>query len=229
MIVVIDLIQIGLWILYISLPIIILYFLYLLLTKAFNYLGFSSLEAIIIVLVSILSNFEFISGFNISSIPLFTYNNWLISINVGGALIPIIISIYLIIKKNISLKMVTIGIIIVSIVTYFVTRVEPHRGIISSFPYFLLPAVAASIISIILLWKSFRKAAPLAYISGSLGVLVGADVFHLWELLNTTTPTQINAIIGGANVFDMIYITGIIAVIIDGILLFRQRTKEGIN
>ena len=226
----IDLAQIGLWMLYIALPILILYFLYLLLTKAFNYMGFSSIEAIIIVFVSLIFYFDiFILGVNISNIYLFSYNKWALGINAGGALIPILLSIYLTIKKKIPLKMICIGIIIVSIITYLVTRVDVSKGIVSGPPYFLFPAVAASLISIILLWKNFRKAAPLAYISGSIGVLVGADVFHLWELLGHPIDTPINAIIGGANVFDMIYITGILAVILDGILMFRQRSKEGIS
>ena len=227
---VIDLTQIGLWILYIALPILVLYFLYLLLTKAFNYMGFSSIEAIIIVFVSLIFYFDiFILGVNISNIYLFSYNNWALGINAGGALIPIFLSIYLTIKKKIPLKMICTGIILVSIITYLVTRVDVSNGIVASAPYFLFPAVAASFISIILLWKNFRKAAPLAYISGSIGVLIGADVFHLWELLGHPIDTPINAIIGGANVFDMIYITGILAVILDGILMFRQRSKEGMS
>jgi len=227
---VIDLTQIGLWILYIALPILILYFLYLLITKAFNYMGFSSIEAIIIVFVSLIFYFDiFILGVNISNIYLFSYNKWALGINAGGALIPIFLSIYLTIRKKIPLKMICIGVIIVSIITYLVTRVDVSKGIVSGPPYFLFPAVAASLISIILLWKNFRKAAPLAYISGSIGVLIGADVFHLWELLGHPIDTPINAIIGGANVFDMIYITGILAVILDGVLMFRQRSKEGIS
>lgn len=193
-------------------------------------MGFSSIEAAVIVFVSIIFYFDIlILGFNISNIYLFSYNNWNVGINVGGALIPLILSIYFVIKKKIPLKMVLIGIIIVSIVTYFVTRVDVHSGIVSTAPYFLLPAIAASLVSVALLWKDFKKAAPFAYISGSIGVLVGADVFHLWELLSTPVNTQVNAVIGGANVFDMIYITGIIAVILDGILMFKQRSKEGLD
>lgn len=226
----IEWVQIGLWLVYIILPILVIYLLYLMLTKAFNYLGFSTLETIIIVLVSIISNFNFISGLNISNIYLFAYNtNWVIYINVGGALIPIVLSIYLAIKKKIPLKMIGAGILIVSIITYFVTRVVVDKGIVSGPPYFLFPAIAASLVSIVLLWKDFRKAAPLAYISGSIGVLIGADVFHLWELLNNDIDHQINAVIGGANVFDMIYITGVLAVILVGILMFKQRSKAGIS
>ena len=76
-----------------------------------------------------------------------------------------------------------------------------------------------------LLRKDFRKAAPLAYVSGTIGVLIGADFLHLHELLNYSIDKATPAIIGGANVVDMIYITGILAVIVDGIIMYQQKTK----
>jgi len=218
--------QIGLWILYILLPILALYIIYLILTKAFRYMGFTSLEAVIIVFVSFLFGFEIIIfGFNISNIYLFSYENWRVGINMGGAIIPILLSIYLTIKKKIPIKKIFIGILIVAIIAFFVTRPVAERGIIASFPYWLLPAFFASIASVILSWKDFIRAAPLAYISGTIGVLIGADFFHLPELLSYSTEKVTNAVIGGADVFDMIFITGIIAVILDGMIMFRQRPK----
>jgi uncharacterized membrane protein len=100
---------------------------------------------------------------------------------------------------------------------------------VSPWPLWLLPAVGASMTSIFLLWKKFRKAAPLAYISGTIGVLIGADVFHLIELLNHSVEESVNATIGGAVVLDMVFITGILAVILDGIFLYKQRTREGFD
>jgi len=226
----IDLTQIGLWIFYILLPIIALYLVYLVLTKAFKYMGFSSVEAIIIVFVSFLFGFEIILfGFNISNIYLFSYGTWRVGINMGGAVIPILLSLYLIFKKKISLKKVFIGILIVAIITYLITKPVADKGIVATFPYWLLPAFSSSICSVILSWKDFIKAAPLAYISGTIGVLIGADFLHLPELLSYSSDKTINAIIGGAVVFDMIFITGIIAVVLDGIILFRQRKKQDIS
>lgn len=224
-----SLTQIGLWILYISLPIIALFLAYLILTKAFRYMGFTSLEAIVIVFVSFIFGFEIIIlGFNISNIHLFSYENWRLGINMGGAIIPILLSIYLTIKKKIPLKKIAIGIIVVAIISFLVTIPVANKGIVATFPYWLLPAIFASIASVILLWKEFIKAAPLAYISGTIGVLIGADFFHLPQLLGYSIEKATPAIIGGAVVFDMIFITGILAVILDGIIMFRQRSKEGI-
>ncbi len=226
----ITLLQIGKYIFFILIPILILYLTYLFLTKAFRYMGFSSFEALLIVFVSIISGFDlFIYGVNLSNIHLFEYNTWRVGINFGGALIPIILSIYLIIRKKIHIKKVVLGILVVTVITFLVTQPVPSKGIVSYYPYFLLPAISASISSIFLLWKDFKKAAPLAYISGSLGVLVGADFLHLPELLSHQNYQVTNAVIGGANVFDMIFITGILAVILDGVIMFRQRAKRGIN
>jgi uncharacterized membrane protein len=215
--------QIGLWIVYIILPILVLYFIYLFFTQAFRYMGFSSVEAFIIVFVS------FLFGFDIFNIYLVYYENWNLWINTGGAIIPILLSIYLIIKKKIPLKKIAIGIIIVTIIAFFVTRPVANKGIIATIPYAFLPAVTASIISVILSWKNFVKAAPLAYISGTIGVLIGADFLHIWELLNIPINDKINAVIGGADVFDMIFITGIIAVVLDGLIMFRQRKNARIT
>ena len=221
--------QIGLWILYISIPIIALYIAYLILTKAFRYMGFTTIEAIIIVFVSFLFGFEIIIfGFNISNIHLFSYENWKVGINMGGAVIPILLSSYMIIKKKIPLKNVIIGILVVTFIAFMVTRPVADRGIVSSFPFWLLPALFASFVSVFLSWKNFHKAAPLAYISGTIGVLIGADLLHIWELLQIPAESQINAVIGGAVVFDMIFITGILAVVLDGVIMFRQRSREGV-
>ena len=225
-----SLTEIGLLLIYILFPILIFYFIYLIFTKAFRYMGFSSVEAIIIVLVSILLGFPIIIfGHNISNINIFSYNGWIIGISTGGAIIPILLSIYLIIKKKIRLKYVGIGIFIVTIVTYFVTSPEPDKGIVSYFPYWLLPAFFASITSIFLLWKDVIKGAPLAYVSSTFGVLIGADFLHLPDLLKYP-PTKLGtrAIIGGAVIFDMVFLTGVLAVIVYGLLMYKQRTKLGL-
>ena len=222
--------QIFLWIVYISIPILLIYFIYLFFTKAFTYMGFSSIEAVIIVFVSFIFGFEIIVfDYNISNIYLCSYGNWDIWVNMGGAVIPILLSIYLIFKKKISLKKILIGIIVVTIVAFLVTRPVASKGIVASVPYAFLPALFASLTSMVLLWKDFKKAAPLAYISGTLGVLIGADFLHIWQLVNISTGSQTNAVIGGADVFDMIFITGVIAVVLDGLIMFRQRSKEGIS
>jgi uncharacterized membrane protein len=214
----------------ILLPVLVLYFVYLIVTKAFNDMGFSSLEAIIIVFVSFLLGSGIIDdalGISFSNIPLFRYHtNWVVGINVGGAVIPILLSVYLALKNRLNLAMVLLGIGVVTMVTFLVTTPDPERGIVSTFPYWMLPIVAASVFSIIVSWKERNKAAPFAYTIGTLGVLIGADGLHLMSLLqHEAEPTRI-AVIGGANVFDMVFITGILAVLLDGLFIIQKKRKK---
>jgi len=221
--------QLGHFLLIITLPTLAFYIGYLIITKAFNDMGFSSLEAIIIVFVSFILGAGIVDeyvGISFANIHLFTYGNWLVGINTGGAIIPIILSIYLAIKNKLQVKKVFLGIILVAVITYFVTAPDPQKGIVSKFPFWLLPIFIASLTSIILLWKDKRKAAPFAYICGTIGVLIGADFFHLYSLLGNEINVTRNAIIGGANVFDMVFITGILAVIVDGILIYQEKRKS---
>ena len=227
-----ELTQIGLYLLYILLPILLIYIGYLIVTKAFNDMGFSSLETIIIVFVSLILGSGVIDndiGFSLANIKLFTYNNWVVGINTGGAIIPILLSVYLVIKKKLQLSKVIFGIIVVAIITFFVTYPSPDKGIVSPFPFWLFPAIFASLASVFLLWKNYRQAAPLAYVAGTIGVLIGADFLRLPELLSYSIEKTTYAVIGGANVFDMIFITGVLAVIVDGIFMQKQRSKSGLE
>jgi uncharacterized membrane protein len=214
----------------ILLPILVLYFVYLIITKAFNDMGFSTVEAILIVFVSFLLGSGIIDeyiGINVSNIPLFRYQtNWMVGINVGGAVIPILLSIYLFIKNKIKPFRILLGIGIVTLVTFFVTSPDPEKGIVSAFPYWILPIIVASGLSILLTWTEKKKAAPLAYIIGTLGVLLGADGLHLMSLLQYETQTMRSAVIGGASVFDMVFITGILAVFLDGLFILQKKRKK---
>ena len=214
----------------ILLPVLALYIVYLIITKAFREMGFSSLEAIVIVFVSFLLGAGIIDGYvgvSFSNIPLFTYHEyWMVGINVGGAVIPVLLSMYLSIKNRLKPLRVFLGIGIVTLVTYLVTYPDPEKGIVSTFPLWILPIVIASLVSIVFYWNEKRKAAPLAYVIGTLGVLIGADCFHLISLLENEIHTTRNAVIGGASVFDMVFITGILAVFLDGLLIFQQKRKK---
>ena len=205
------------------------YIIYFIVTKAFREMGFSSVGGILIVFIAYLFRFPIvINGIDISNIYLFSYNNWHIFINMGGAVIPLILSAYLILKNKLSFARIVFGVGIVTVVTYSVTHPVADKGIVSPFPYFLLPAIFASAASIIMYWKERFKAAPLAYTSATIGVLIGADFLHLPELLLYELDHSVAAVIGGAVVLDMIFITGIIAVFIDSILLVKKR-REGIT
>ena len=128
----------------------------------------------------------------------------IVAVNVGGALIPIILSVYLMFKNRIFVRSL-LAIAIVSIVVH--SLAYPVRGVGISVPIFIPPLVAA-LTAVILSW---RRAAPLAYIAGSLGTLVGADLLNLGNIQGLGAPI---ASIGGAGTFDGVFLTGIIAVLL---------------
>ena len=152
------------YILIVLLPILALYIIYLLVTKAFRDMGFSSVEAIIIVFVSFLLGAGIIDeyvGISFSNVPLFTYHStWRVGINIGGAVIPLLLSCYLFVKNKLKIMVILIGIGIVSIVSFFVTYPDPEKGIVSVFPFWLLPIIIASLLSVVLYWKEKRPTSP---------------------------------------------------------------------
>ena len=125
-----------------------------------------------------------------------------LAINVGGAVIPILLSFYLAARYDLW----TLGVIAVGIVAFFVHQMAvPVPGLGISVPIFVPPLLAA----FVGLALSRRYAAPLAYVGGSIGVLLGADLLNLGLLRSLGAPV---ASIGGAGTFDGVFLTGVIAV-----------------
>ena len=129
----------------------------------------------------------------------------IIAINVGGALIPICFSVYLMILHPLEILQIIPAIIIISIICFYFSR--PIKGLGIGMPIFIAPFTAALVALII----SPSHSAPLAYICGTLGVLIGADLFRIKDIKHMGVPI---AAIGGAGTFDGIFFTGIIAVLL---------------
>ncbi|HYK25689.1 MAG TPA: DUF1614 domain-containing protein, partial [Steroidobacteraceae bacterium] len=130
-----------------------------------------------------------------------------IAVNVGGAIIPALLSAYLIVRNGIY-ALAAIGIAIVAFVCHALA--QPVRGLGIAVPVFI-PPIATAVVAVLL---SRRYAAPLAYVSGSLGTLIGADLLNLGRIQGLGAPV---ASIGGAGTFDGIFVTGLLAVIYAGI------------
>jgi uncharacterized membrane protein len=132
----------------------------------------------------------------------------ILAINLGGAVIPIAISLYLLGKNSIWLPGL-IATAIVSAVCYAVAT--PVQGVGIAIPIFIPPLVACAA-ACILAWS---RAPSVAYVSGSLGTLIGADLMNLSNIRALGTPV---ASIGGAGTFDGIFVTGIVAVILASLI-----------
>ena len=130
-----------------------------------------------------------------------------VAVNVGGAVIPAIMSTYLVIRYQLWLK-AAVATAAIAIIIHSMATPVPGVGI--AVPVFA-PVVATAILAFIL---SREYAPPLAYIGGSMGTLVGADLLNLDKINGLGAPV---ASIGGAGTFDGIFLTGILAVLLAGI------------
>jgi uncharacterized membrane protein len=128
----------------------------------------------------------------------------LIAVNVGGAVIPTMMSTCLLARNQLWVQ-ATLATSAVAAVCYWLSRPIPGLGIAE--PVFV-PSVTAAIVALVL---SREQAAPLAYIGGSLGTLIGADLLNLGNIRGLGAPV---ASIGGAGTFDGIFLIGIVAVLI---------------
>src|ERR1700760_2585398 len=130
-----------------------------------------------------------------------------LAVNVGGAVIPTLMSTYLVLRYQLWVK-AAIATVVIAIVIH--ASATPVQGVGIAVPVFA-PVIATAILAFIL---SREYAAPLAYIGGSMGTLIGADLMNLDKIGGLGAPI---ASIGGAGTFDGIFLTGILAVLLAGL------------
>jgi uncharacterized membrane protein len=140
----------------------------------------------------------------------------IVAVNLGGAVIPAVLSIYLLVKNRLFWQGL-LGIVIVTVIVHHVAR--PVHGMGIAEPIFVPPLVAAAAALLI----SRRFAPALAYISGSMGTLIGADLLNTKNLQGLGAPV---VSIGGAGTFDGIFLTGILAVLLASLMTRQRRPTQ---
>lgn len=128
-----------------------------------------------------------------------------IAVNVGGGLVPVAFSFYLLRNNEIALPQLALATAIVAAVAYRFSRPIPGFGI--GMPILIAPLTAA----LVALLLGGEHRAPMAYIAGTIGVLLGADLLRIPDIRRLGTPV---ASIGGAGTFDGIFMTGLVAVLL---------------
>jgi uncharacterized membrane protein len=143
------------------------------------------------------------------------------SINVGGALIPVALAIYVLVRAGSGKEWVRsiLAIVITTGVLYGVSkmyRFDTNQGLIE--PQYLW-AIIAGIVSY-LAGRSRR----LSFIGATLGVLA-LDIVHIVELRvnRLRVPTRI----GGAGIFDTIVIAGFLAVLLAELIGEGREALQG--
>lgn len=203
----------------ILIPALIIFNLLLISEGVFESIGFGFYQAMLVTVGALLG-----SLFNIPLIPI---GDATIAINIGGAVIPLLATFGMIVRRRVSHLKVIAAIAIVSIIAYVSATPVPGLGI--TMPFYIAPLAGAAIG--LLLARGCRNAPELAYAGGAMGTLVGADIFNL------ANPAVLSALIGGrattlsiggAGIFDGIFITGILSVLLAGYAGRHLREKAGV-
>jgi uncharacterized membrane protein len=133
--------------------------------------------------------------------------NWprtIVAVNVGGAVIPTLVSLYLVLRSGMVVR-AALAVVVVAAIVHSLARPVPGLGI--GVPTFVPPLVAATTALLL----SPRSAPVLAYVGGSLGTLIGADLLNFGRIRGLGAPI---VSVGGAGTFDGIFLSGILAVLL---------------
>ncbi len=151
----------------------------------------------------------FASAFGIRYyVPVLRSRVTVLAVNLGGALIPAALSVYLIVHDHLGWWALA-AVAIVGALVHAVARPVPRLGI--AVPT-LLPGLFAVLTALVL---HPAAVAGLAYVGGTLGTLAGADLANIGKVRRLGAPV---ASIGGAGTFDGVFLAGIIAVLLAGLL-----------
>jgi uncharacterized membrane protein len=169
------------------------------LTYAYRKIGVHPRYAFAVMLLSLVGSQINIKLFSLA--PAGAPRPTVVMLNVGGALIPILVSLYLLVRTGMLARML-IGTAVVAGIVHSLAQIVPGVGI--AVPIIVPPLVAAGVALIL----AFRRAPPLAYVAGSMGTLIGADLLNLGRIARIGVPA---VSIGGAGTFDGVFLTGLIA------------------
>jgi len=128
-----------------------------------------------------------------------------VAVNLGGALIPTAVSLYLMHSHPQQLLEILLGVVVTAGVVHIVARKVPGLGITT--PAFV-PPITAALVAYLL-----SPSAPnvVAYVAGTLGTLIGADLTNLHDVAGFGASV---VSIGGAGTFDGVFLSGILAALL---------------
>lgn len=132
------------------------------------------------------------------------FNEQIISLNFGGAILPGLLSLYLMSRVNAT--PVLLATMVTTVFSYYLSK--PVKGVGIVVPAFI-PAIIAAVAA--MLFSAKGSAPAVAYISGVLGIIIGADLLRLHQIKRSGVAFLS---IGGAGVFDGIFIVGIVSVLL---------------
>jgi len=213
----------GIFFLLIALPLLVMMTAFLLvglINQAFQELGFSPLIAFFLIVGVLIGSVINIPVWNMKGMKEYhTYDSSFppkkvkvvsegvtkVSVNVGGAIIPAAMSVFLLSRLDERLYLpLLFATTLMALACYKLSRTVEGRGI--AMPA-LVPPVLASLMALLI---APHNAASIAFISGVTGVLVGADLMNMGKIMKVADSISI----GGAGTFDGIFLTGMLSVLL---------------
>ena len=145
-----------------------------------------------------------------------------VSVNVEGAVVLVVISLHFLLVSNpsrspdifVAYLRVLVVLAMVAFLVHQSTRLVKELGIAT--PAFCPPIITALAVVLVDFTSPMACPAQIAYVGGTLGTLIGADLLNLGRLPELRAPA---VSIGGAGTFDGIYITGLASVLLVLLLL----------
>lgn len=134
-------------------------------------------------------------------------NKITVAVNMGGCIIPLILASRLLIEFPVTLWVPVFA--ITSFIIYWYAR--PVQGVGIALPTFIPPITATliSYMALVLFGGTVQDLPKLAFSTGVISALFGADILHLKHLSKIGNGVMS---IGGAGTFDGIFLTGVFAV-----------------
>jgi len=139
----------------------------------------------------------------------------LVMINLGGAIIPTVISLYMLYSiywlspsPLLTVAKTLIVLVIVTLNTHQSAQIVEGLGITT--PAWGPPTMTAFVVFLINYFSPVYYPMQIAYIGGTLGALIGADLLNLGKIAGVGPVVSI----GGAGTFDGVYLTGLMSVLL---------------
>ncbi|WP_250987805.1 DUF1614 domain-containing protein [Methanoculleus oceani] len=200
-------------------PALVIFNLLLVAEGAFESIGLRFYQAVLVTAGALLGS--------LIDIPVIPVGDAIIAVNVGGAVIPLFVTLGVVAGGRVSGYKTLVAVGAVSLVAYAFATPVPGLGI--TMPFYIAPLAGAA--AGLLLARGCRTAPGLAYAGGTMGTLLGADI------LNLANPDVLAALagsgstvlsIGGAGIFDGIFVTGVLSVLLAAYAGRSLREKGGV-
>jgi hypothetical protein len=174
----------------------------LLLARALREIGIDVIEAVLLLVGGPLAT-ALVAPWSISDGPS------LILANVAGFVIPVVVAGKILLQRRVAWWAAVVAVAVSGASAFFFSASIPSQGILL---FYRIPAVITGGTALLLTRARWSEAGPLAFLGGSLGVVLGADFGHMGDLVSQGGPQEI--VIGGAGMFDGIFLCGLLSMLL---------------